>query len=191
MTPTDRTFHIADDFHPGDVEPIVALHMAYYGPLWGLGPVFEKSVRRGLDDFARRFTPGQDGAWLVRDRDGAPHGSLFIDRRGPEDPTPNRPETAFLRWFIMGERCRGTGLGRRMVAAAAAFCDKKGHDCRLYTFPGLKAARRLYESAGFRLAHETPDTLWGPDMMKQTFIRRQGASWQDSTIKRPLTGAET
>ncbi|MCG8709207.1 GNAT family N-acetyltransferase [Brenneria sp. 4F2] len=47
-------------------------------------------------------------------------GSVAIDG---EDLGNNE---AHLRWFILNDGCRGSGAGRKLIAAAMKFCDKNG-----------------------------------------------------------------
>jgi GNAT superfamily N-acetyltransferase len=46
-------------------------------------------------------------------------GSVAIDG---EDLGNNE---AHLRWFILDDSCRGSGVGRRLLAEAMAFCDRR------------------------------------------------------------------
>jgi hypothetical protein len=53
-----------------------------------------------------------------------------------------------------------------------AFCDDQGFaSVQLWTFRGLDAARRLYESYGFQLKEEWPGAQWGKEMVEQRFER--------------------
>ena len=42
---------------------------------------------------------------------------------------------------------------------------------QLWTFQGLDAARRLYESYGFQLEEEWPGAQWGKEVVEQRFER--------------------
>nr|WP_264385758.1 GNAT family N-acetyltransferase [Siccibacter colletis] len=79
---------------------------------------------------------------------------------------------AYLRWFILDEGCRGTGTGKRLLNEAMAFSDAQGFSTvQLWTFSGLNAARRLYESFGFTLTKEWQGDQWGMMMTEQQFSR--------------------
>lgn len=83
---------------------------------------------------------------------------------------------AHLRWFILDDGCRGHGIGRRLLAEAMRFCDEKGfHTVHLWTFNKLTAARRLYESFGFRLEKEWRGDQWGNRIIEQQFTRRNAS----------------
>ncbi|MCS5961630.1 hypothetical protein LNP74_31290 [Klebsiella pneumoniae subsp. pneumoniae] len=45
---------------------------------------------------------------------------------------------AHLRWFILDDSCRGSGIGRRLLSEAMAFCDSRQF--------GAGAAVDLYRS---------------------------------------------
>jgi hypothetical protein len=52
------------------------------------------------------------------------------------------------------------------------FCDSQNFAAvQLWTFSGLDAARRLYESFGFRLTKEWQGEQWGSEMLEQQFTR--------------------
>ena len=59
------------------------------------------------------------------------------------------------------------------MAQAMAFCDQRGFaSTQLWTFQGLNAARKLYESFGFALVHEEAGQQWGSKVVEQQFSRR-------------------
>ena len=85
------------------------------------------------------------------------------------------PGTAHLRWFIVEDGLRGAGIGRSLLTAAVAFCDRQGFaEIHLWTFKGLDAARRLYEAHGFAVAAEAVGRQWGTEVVEQKFVRRVG-----------------
>lgn len=156
---------IITGFVPGAIGRIAAMHGRYYAKNHGFGTYFEAKVASGLADFAARADNERNHIWLAV-RDGDIVGSVAIDG---EDLGDNQ---AHLRWFILDESCRGTGIGKKLLDAAVAFCDRqKFTSTQLWTFKGLDAARRLYEYYGFSLAKEWQGDQWGKRITEQQFTR--------------------
>ena len=157
-----------DHYRPGAIGDVVRLHGAYYAPAWGFGPRFEADVAAGLGAFVARMDPERDlflTAW-TGDRLA---GSASLDATGFGDEGPR------LRWFIVSDTARGTGVGRRLLSHTLAFADARGYSLVwLTTFAGLDAARHLYESHGFRLVAETGEDTWHGNVGEQRFERRAG-----------------
>lgn len=79
---------------------------------------------------------------------------------------------AHLRWFIVDDVLRGTGIGRVLMTRAIHLVDKHFAEAYLSTFKSLDAARHLYESFGFRLCEEAEGTQWGTRVTEQRFVRQ-------------------
>lgn len=159
---------IVTGYLPGMIGRIAELHGRYYATHHQFGHFFEGKVATGLAAFSGRLERAANQMWLAV-RNGTILGSVAIDG---EDLGNNQ---AHLRWFILDESCRGTGIGRKLLAEAMAFCDSRDfHSTQLWTFSGLNAARRLYEDVGFRLAREWQGDQWGKVMTEQQFIRPKG-----------------
>lgn len=156
---------ICEGYQPGVLGGLVALQARYYAAQHGFGAAFESRIAAGLAEFLPRLDQGPNALWSAWGPQGL-LGGLAIDG---EDLGEGR---AHLRWFILAEGARGAGLGRRLLAEALAFCDARGFaETQLWTFRGLDAARRLYESQGFVLAEEWEGRQWGPAMLEQRFVR--------------------
>ncbi|MCO4823759.1 MAG: hypothetical protein KC451_02775, partial [Amylibacter sp.] len=97
---------IVEQFLPGSLGTIVALHGAHYARDWGFGTFFEAKVARELAQFAGRFR-ANDLVLLGVDEGGVA-ASLILDLNDPASGEWG----AHLRWFIAADRCRGTGIGR-------------------------------------------------------------------------------
>ncbi|WP_299961045.1 GNAT family N-acetyltransferase [uncultured Roseobacter sp.] len=83
-------------------------------------------------------------------------------------------DIAHLRWFIVDDTLRGTGIGKRLLDAAIAFCDAQGFsETHLWMFQGLDTSRALYERVGFRLAEEKNGQQWGADVLDAEVIRQK------------------
>src|SRR5690349_16129261 len=79
---------------------------------------------------------------------------------------------AHLRWFIIDDALRGSGMGRQLMERATAFVDAHYDETYLWTFKSLDAARHLYESFGFVLSDEAEGSQWGATVIEQRFTRR-------------------
>ncbi|MEM7505656.1 MAG: GNAT family N-acetyltransferase [Pseudomonadota bacterium] len=154
---------IQTGWQPGIVGWSIAHHAHYYAHNWGFGSSFEAKLAREMGSFlARLDQPGNHLFWLA-DAEG-PIGTIAIDGDGIEDGK------AHLRWFILDDRARGQGLGRRLLDAAVRAAHGDGATgIFLWTFEGLDPARRLYESAGFQLIDSRRARTWGREMTEQRF----------------------
>ncbi len=131
----------------------------------GFGHFFEAKVASGVAEFSERLHDQNNNIWLAIHNDQI-IGSVAIDG---QDLGNNE---AHLRWFILENGYQGSGIGKRLLAEAIAFCDQKGFSAvQLWTFSGLDAARKLYESFGFKLTKEWEGNQWGKNMLEQQFTR--------------------
>ena len=153
-------------YRPGALGAVCALQAEYYAKAWGFGAAFETKVAGDMAAFITRFDPGRD-LFVLAEREGEIIGSITVD--GGETDRG----LAHLRWFIVSDAARGTGLGHRLMDRAVAFAaDKELPGIYLDTFAGLDAARHLYEHAGFTMVHSRQDTTWGPPVEEQRFELR-------------------
>ena len=162
---------IVAGYRTGLIGHVTLLHATYYARSSGFGQAFESVVAAGLAGFCGRLSHPANAIWLALQGDEVV-GSIAIDG---EDLGAS---TAHLRWFIVGDVARGSGIGRRLLATALAFADAQGCDeTHLWTFIGLDAARHLYESRGFACVEERPGSQWGATVLEQRFVRlRRSAS---------------
>ena len=142
------------------------MHSRYYSELVGFGAQFECKVASEMASFVQHLADQRNQIWWTK-ANGKITASIAIDGSSvPDDP-------AVLHWFIASPDLRGSGVGRRLIAAAIEFCDESRFpEVELETFRGLDAARRLYEQAGFKLIRETNGTSWGRQVVEQTFLRK-------------------
>ena len=135
------------------------------GP-WASAAIFEQKVASELAEFAGRLERPANGLWVAL-RGDTVVGTVAIDG---EDLGPGK---AHLRWFIVEDGLRGSGIGRALLTEAVAFCDRHGFvETHLWTFRGLDAARRLYEGHDFSLVEENVGRQWGGEVVEQKFVRR-------------------
>ncbi len=156
-------YAIVTGYQPGCIGRITQLHAEYYKRHAGFGVYFESKVARELGAFCDSFDPVRDGLWLVQ-AEGEYHGSIAIDGRHAAD------QGAHLRWFILSDALRGQGFGKRLIAAALAFCRQCTYPrVYLWTFQGLAAAAHLYRAAGFQLVEEFAGLQWGREVIEQRY----------------------
>jgi GNAT superfamily N-acetyltransferase len=75
--------------------------------------------------------------------------------------------------LLVEPSARGLGLGSILVKECVAFAASHGYrKVRLWTQSCLDSARRIYESAGFRLIESKPHHSWGYDLVSQTWELR-------------------
>lgn len=155
---------ITADAPPGALARLVEMHALYYACAWGFGAFFEAKVAREAGEFAAALPRGDSRLWFARLHDRVV-GSIAIDGRQAAR------EGAHLRWFILDDASRGAGTGAALLDAALAFCRAQSFpSVYLWTFAGLDAARRLYESRGFRLVEEKSAESWGARVREQRFV---------------------
>jgi len=151
---------------PGAIGRITELHAVYYQRNWHFGLYFEAKVASELSAFLGRFEQTRDGFWTMS-RDERIEGGIAID--GIEADSKG----AHLRWFIVSDNLRSTGVGNQLMAQAVNFCkDRKFVSVYLWTFEGLHAARHLYEKFGFVLEQEQIGEQWGTQVKEQKFVLR-------------------
>lgn len=94
--------------------------------------------------------------------------SLIVDLNDPA----SEGRGAHLRWFIVSDRSRGSGIGRQFMTRAMAHADAHAAGrVWLTTFAGLDEARHLFEAFGFTLYHEAEGQAWGTTVQEQEFRR--------------------
>jgi DNA-binding MarR family transcriptional regulator/GNAT superfamily N-acetyltransferase len=155
---------IVEGYRPGCIGDIAGLHARFYAQHAGFGAFFERKVATGLAAFAEALPAQGKALWLVMEGERT-LGSLAIDG-------DLSTRVAHLRWFIIGDALRGSGMGRQLMTRAMAFVDAHYDETYLWTFKSLDAARHLYESFGFVLSDEAEGKQWGKSVTEQRFTRR-------------------
>ncbi|MDO3666160.1 bifunctional helix-turn-helix transcriptional regulator/GNAT family N-acetyltransferase [Acinetobacter higginsii] len=165
ITEVNKNIEIVSGYRAGMIGRIAEMHGNYYSRNYGFGHFFEGKVATGLAEFSERLHEECNNIWLAIQNDQIV-GSVAIDGQDLGN------KQAHLRWFILDDGCRGSGIGKRLLAEAIAFCDQEEFTAvHLWTFSGLEAARKLYELFGFKLTKEWEGNQWGKTMLEQQFTR--------------------
>ncbi len=146
----------------GDIGWIAHRQGLLYHREYGWDVTFEALVARILADFADGFDPEREAAFVAA-RGGAILGSAFLVKSGD-------PGVGKLRLLYVEPTARGAGLGGRLVDAVIGRARELGYGALvLWTNDILTAARKIYQSRGFRLFEETPHHSFGVDLVGQTW----------------------
>lgn len=149
------------DLRIGDAGWLIERHALHYARNDGFDITFEALVARVMADYLDTRDPARDRAFIA-ERDGRRIGSVFCVSAGRT--------TAKLRLFLLEPEARGTGLGRRMLAACMDHARSHGFTrMTLWTHESHRAACQLYQAAGFVLREQRPVRNFGCDLVEQSW----------------------
>ena len=156
---------VVRDPRPGDIGWAIAAHGELYARQFGWNAEFEALVAKLFADFANGHDAKLERLWIA-ELDGERVGCVFVVKNA-EDPT-----VAQLRCLLVDPKGRGLGIGTRLVDECVSFARSAGYRAiMLWTNDVLISARRIYESAGFKLDHEYPHHSFGNDLVAQVWRR--------------------
>jgi DNA-binding MarR family transcriptional regulator/predicted N-acetyltransferase YhbS len=159
--PRDTADVLLRGLGPGDAGWIAHRHGVLYAREWGYDQRFEAVVARIMSDFVLHFDPTGERCWIA-EWQGSVVGSVLLVRQSRT--------VARLRVLLVEPAARGLGVGRRLVAACVGFAREAGYrKITLWTHQSLRAARHLYEEAGFRCVGATRSHSFGQDLVDETW----------------------
>lgn len=161
-TPAGAT--VLRDPRPGDLGQVVAEQARLYAREYGFDWTFEGLLAEIAGRYINEFKPGRERCWIA-ERDGRVVGSVFVVQQDAD--------TAKLRMLYVDASMRGQGLGRQLVNECIRFAQAAGYRRMvLWTNAILLSARRIYETAGFRLISSEPYHGFGREMVGEEWELR-------------------
>ncbi len=131
---------------PGGFGWVIQRHGEFYGREYGWGAPIEAIVTRVVADYIERGDTSRERCWIA-ERDGINAGAIFLMRK--------TTTVAQLRLLFVEKDARGLGIGGRLVDECVRFArEARYRKIMLWTQDVLKAARHLYERAGFTLVKQ-------------------------------------
>ncbi len=146
---------------PGDIGWITHRQAVLYHQEYGWNEEYEALIAGIMSKFIQNFDPSMERCWIA-ERNDEIVGSVFLVRKSKS--------VAQLRLLYVEPSARGLGIGARLTDECIRFARAKGYrKLTLWTNSVLTSARRIYESAGFHLAHEEKHHAFGKDLVGQNW----------------------
>jgi DNA-binding MarR family transcriptional regulator/GNAT superfamily N-acetyltransferase len=156
--PERRSYRLREPM-PGDFGWVVKRHAELYAQEYKWQEPFEGVCAQIVADFANKFDRKRERCWMA-EMDGENVGCVFVAK--------DSEQVARIRLLLVDPKARGLGLGARLTDEAVRFAREAGYaKMTLWTHSVLKAARHIYQKAGFTLTHTEKHKSWGQPVVSE------------------------
>ena len=144
---------------PGDFGWIVKRHAELYAQEYKWREPFEGVCAQIVADYVNNHNAKRERCWIA-EMDGENVGCIFVAK--------DSEEIARIRLLLVDPKARGLGLGARLTDEAVRFAREAGYKkMTLWTHSVLKAARHIYQKAGFKLMRSEEHKSWGQPVVSE------------------------
>jgi DNA-binding MarR family transcriptional regulator/N-acetylglutamate synthase-like GNAT family acetyltransferase len=156
-----QSAYLLRQHQPGDMGWVIHRHGVLYAQEYGYDEHFEALVAEIAAHFIQNYDPKRERCWIA-EKDGQMVGCVFLVKQSKA--------VAKLRLLLVEPSARGLGIGGRLVDECARFARQCGYrKIVLWTQSELRAARHIYQKAGFHLLRRQPHRSWGRKLVAETW----------------------
>jgi DNA-binding MarR family transcriptional regulator/GNAT superfamily N-acetyltransferase len=156
--PTRRSYKLREPA-PGDFGWVVKRHAELYAQEYKWKEPFEGVCAQIVADFVNKADRKRERCWIA-EMDGENVGCIFVAK--------DSEKVARIRLLLVDPKARGLGLGARLTDEAVRFARERGYaKMTLWTHSVLKAARHIYQKAGFKLMRTEKHKSWSQPVVSE------------------------
>jgi DNA-binding MarR family transcriptional regulator/GNAT superfamily N-acetyltransferase len=139
----EQQAYVLRQHKPGDMGWVVYRHGILYSQEYKYDERFEALVAKIVAEFVEHYNAARERCWMA-ESNGRIVGSVFL-----------------VELFVEPS-ARGMGIGKQLVAECVRFARAAGYKTiLLWTQSELRAARSIYQHAGFELVGKKRHNSWG------------------------------
>jgi DNA-binding MarR family transcriptional regulator/GNAT superfamily N-acetyltransferase len=144
---------------PGDFGWIVKRHGELYAQDYQWTEPFEGLCAQIVADFVNNYDAKRERCWIA-EMDGENVGTVMLVK--------DKANVARIRLLLVDPKARGLGLGAHLTDECIRFARRAGYKkITLWTHSVLKAARHIYQKAGFKLMRTEKHRSWGRPVVSE------------------------
>jgi DNA-binding MarR family transcriptional regulator/GNAT superfamily N-acetyltransferase len=160
-TPEPKSPYLLRQHQPGDLGWLVHRQAILYAEEYGWDGTYEALAAEIVAQFIKSYDPKSERCWIA-EKDGTRVGGVFVVKASAE--------VAKLRLLHVEPAARGLGIGKRLVEECVRFARQARYQkMTLWTQSILRAARHLYQQAGFQVIRKERHHSFGKNLTSETW----------------------